>query len=176
MTSPTRSRRSQFAERYVQFIDSLPLGVTILELVDPTTRRRSWSGRRTRRSNRSVPAPIASSIGQRLIDARPDAFRSRRAATATPPDSSRSSPTPCATSARRSSNRSMSVRRDGPELHVSIWITPLTGNYVAVLAEDVSEIVKARRTLESLAYRDPLTALPNRTALHTRARQDARRR
>ena len=27
---------SQFAERYVQFIDSLPLGVTILELVDPS--------------------------------------------------------------------------------------------------------------------------------------------
>ena len=96
---------SQFAERYVQFIDSLPLGVMILELVDPS----DSTSFVVRAENPSVepfgPSSMANSIGQRLIDARPEAFRSRR-------DGDGAGlveivAEPCVTSGRRSSNRWM---------------------------------------------------------------------
>ncbi len=155
---------SRFAEQYVQFIDSLPLGVMILELVVPT----DSTSFVVRAENPSVepfgPTVMADPIGQRLIDARPDAFRSRR-------DGDDAGLVEIVADAVRHQRpafiESLDLKcRDGVELHISVWITPLTGNYVAVLAEDVSEIVKARRTLESLAYCDPLTALPNRTSLN----------
>ncbi|MGD9705659.1 MAG: EAL domain-containing protein [Acidimicrobiia bacterium] len=154
---------SQFAERYVQFIESLPLGVLILELVDPT----DATSFVVRAANPAIepfsPTPMTDTIGQRLIDARPDVFQSHNGDGIGLVEI-------VADAVRRQQPAFIEaldvIRRDGVELHVSMWITPLAGNYVAVLSEDVSEIVKARRMLESLAYRDPLTALPNRTALH----------
>jgi diguanylate cyclase (GGDEF)-like protein/PAS domain S-box-containing protein len=155
---------SRFAEQYVQFIDSLPLGVMILELVVPG----DSTSFVVRAENPSVepfgPSSMASPIGQRLIDARPDAFHGRRG----DDDAGLVEVVADAVRDQRPAFiESLDLKcRDGVELHISVWITPLTGNYVAVLAEDVSEIVKARRRLESLAYCDPLTALPNRTSLN----------
>ena len=69
---------SRFAEQYVQFIDSLPLGVMILELVVPG----DSTSFVVRAEDPSVepfgPSSMASPIGQRLIDARPGAFHGRR--------------------------------------------------------------------------------------------------
>ena len=68
---------SRFAEQYVQFIDSLPLGVMILPVVPGDS-----TSFVVRAENPSVepfgPSSMASPIGQRLIDARPGAFHGRR--------------------------------------------------------------------------------------------------
>jgi diguanylate cyclase (GGDEF)-like protein len=149
-------------ERYVQFVASLPLGVLILELLDLN----DTTSFVIRAANPAVdhfsPAPLAGSIGRRLIDVRPELFEAAGR--------------PLLESVANSLRARRPVHIDGLDLrplgyvdvHVSMWITPLPGNHVAVLVEDVSEIIEARSTLESLAYTDQLTGLPNRAALHTK--------
>ena len=149
------------AERYVQFIDSLPLGALIVELVDAEDPTSLVIRGVNEAMDRFSPRPMADTIGQRLTDARPDLTdgEAASAVVALLADSVRSQ--------RPAFLEAIEVKRLGPEpLRVSMWITPLTGNHVAVLAQDMTEIVEARGLLESLAYRDALTQLPNRTALH----------
>jgi len=149
------------AERYVQFVESLPLGVLMLELVDEDDATSFVIVAANTAIDRFGPRPLSDAVGRRLIEVRPEVFD--------PTDS-----VVVAESVADAVRRGRSIHHDHldltamgvPGVHASLRIIPLPGNHVAVVCEDITEMVAARSQLESLAYRDPLTQLPNRTALH----------
>ena len=149
------------ADRYVQFIDSLPLGALIVEVVDPDDPTSLVIRAANAAMDHFSPRPMDSAVGQRLADARPDLFDDGL------PGAQVSMVIRSVREQRPAFVDSIEVTGLAPgPMRVAMWITPLPGNHAAVLAEDMTEIVEARRLLEDLAYRDALTKLPNRTALH----------
>ncbi|HKK07403.1 MAG TPA: EAL domain-containing protein [Gemmatimonadota bacterium] len=62
-------------------------------------------------------------------------------------------------------------RRDGDRVPLELSLSRLPRGHVLCLASDASGRLAHERRLERLAYRDPLTGLPNRRLLRARAEQ-----
>jgi diguanylate cyclase (GGDEF)-like protein/PAS domain S-box-containing protein len=147
------------AARYMEFVHSLPLGVAVLELrdlADPTSFVVVGANAAI---DRLGTQPLSNQVGRRLIDVRPEAFVA--------PGSGPSVAQLAASVVRRP--RSVAVEdvevatSEGAERIVSMRVTPLPGNHVALVVEDVTVLTRARRSLEFQAYHDLVTGLPNRS-------------
>lgn len=149
------------SERYVEFVESLPLGVLILELIEADEPASFVVAAANSAVDRFGPRPLSNAVGRPLIEVLPEVFG----------PTGRVTISESAAEAVRQ-QRSMVLEHldlasmGVPDVHASMRIIPLPGNHVALVAEDITEIVVTRQQLEALAYRDPLTKLHNRTALH----------
>lgn len=63
------------------------------------------------------------------------------------------------------------LRRDGDRVPVELSLTRLPAGEVLCLVRDIADRVAYERRLQRMAYRDPLTGLPNRRLLRERAQQ-----
>ncbi|MEK7426940.1 MAG: EAL domain-containing protein [Actinomycetota bacterium] len=143
--------------RLDNIVESLPVAISIMHLVDPadpTSLTVLYENEASARINANVAR-----IGRRLIDIDPRLFETERhrglgfmmaaVAAGGEPFSVPDANLPVAGQVR---------------LH-SLRVSPLPGNRIAVIVEDLHELHTARRELERTAFVDPLTELPNRARI-----------